>query len=163
MIGLTPVVLLPIQVGLHMGKTLKGIHHKDQSADLPRDAALYLDFYGGLLTDKQAEILNCYYNDDFSISEIAAGLGISRQAAHDAIRIGTLALAEYEDKLGLVNSYMRERSRLNDACNNVFELLAAIDQLRGDAAGALGDDCAKRFEHIHAIALRLQQNIIKEI
>ena len=39
-----------------------------------------LDFYGEVLTPKQREMLNQYYNDDLSLSEIGENFGITRQA-----------------------------------------------------------------------------------
>ena len=43
-----------------------------------------LDFYGEVLTPKQREMLNQYYNDDLSLSEIGENFGITRQGARDA-------------------------------------------------------------------------------
>ena len=86
----------------------------DDSLEFHQEAALYLDFYASLLTNKQAEILNDYYNEDFSLSEIANGLGISKQAAHDALRSGTAALLAYEEKLGLVKARKLEIRELEE-------------------------------------------------
>lgn len=66
--------------------------------------SVLLDLYGCLLTDKQNEIMDLYYNDDLSLGEIAAQLDISRQGVHDAIKKCETAMADYEEKLGLLNS-----------------------------------------------------------
>jgi len=94
---------------------------------------LYLDFYGVLLTDRQAEILNSYFNEDYSLSEIAQGLDISRQAAHDAVRNGLRALAEYEDKLGLVKAYRHDITQTEAARAALAEMRAIIADIKGSA------------------------------
>ena len=53
-----------------------------------------LDFYGEVLTPKQREMLNQYYNDDLSLSEIGENFGITRQGARDAIKHGETTLKE---------------------------------------------------------------------
>ena len=63
--------------------------------------SVLLDIYGPLLTDKQREILEFYYNEDLSLGEIADDLGISRQGVHDAVKKGSEALDEYDEKLGI--------------------------------------------------------------
>ena len=45
-----------------------------------------LDFYTALLTENQRQVLNLYYNEDFSLSEIAQNLKITRQGVHDTIK-----------------------------------------------------------------------------
>ncbi len=59
-----------------------------------------LDFYGEVLTPKQREMLNQYYNDDLSLSEIGENFGITRQGARDAIKHGETTLKELEAKVG---------------------------------------------------------------
>ena len=45
-----------------------------------------LDFYGDVLTDKQRDVMEQYYNDDLSLAEIAENFGITRQGVRDAIK-----------------------------------------------------------------------------
>lgn len=58
-----------------------------------------LDCYGALLTDRQRECLDLYYNENLSLGEIAGHFHISRQAVHDAMRHGEEQLAAYEAAL----------------------------------------------------------------
>ena len=64
-----------------------------------------LDFYGQMLTEKQLEVTEFYYNDDLSLAEIAAHCHITRQGVRDSIKRAEHALHEMEDKLGLVARY----------------------------------------------------------
>lgn len=67
--------------------------------------ALY-DIYGSLLTEKQRECLELYFEEDLSLTEIAETLGISRQGVHHQINRAILALEHFEAHL-----WMEERSR----------------------------------------------------
>jgi len=60
-----------------------------------------LDIYGALLTDRQRDVLDLYYNDDLSLSEISENLGITRQGVRDAIKKGGDALLDLERRLSL--------------------------------------------------------------
>ncbi|MGN0996504.1 MAG: YlxM family DNA-binding protein [Candidatus Ventricola sp.] len=64
-------------------------------------------FYGPLLTDRQRSLLSLYCEEDFSLSEIAAREGISRQGVYDAVRRGARQLEAYERQLGLLARYRR--------------------------------------------------------
>ncbi len=66
---------------------------------------ILLDFYGGLLTEKQAISLDFYYNQDLSLAEIADEMNISRQGAMAFIKQGEKHLRTYEDKLGLAERF----------------------------------------------------------
>jgi len=61
-----------------------------------------LRIYGGLLSEKQAQILRLYFDEDLGYSEIAEELGITRQAVYDATQQGKQALEKYERHLGLL-------------------------------------------------------------
>ena len=64
-----------------------------------------LDFYGDVLTEKQRDVMEQYYNDDLSLSEIADNLGITRQGVRDAIKRGEGTILELEDKVGVARRY----------------------------------------------------------
>ena len=49
------------------------------------ELCLLFDFYGEMLTDKQRELFDLYYNEDLSLSEIAEHAGITRQGVRDAV------------------------------------------------------------------------------
>lgn len=75
------------------------------------------DIYGSLLTEKQRESFNLYFNEDLSITEIAEESGISRAAVHDALKTAEKALLEYEGKLG----FLEKKERLEKALGKVKE------------------------------------------
>ena len=60
-----------------------------------------LDLYGGMLTDKQREAMDMYYNCDMSLAEVGEELSVSRQGVRDLIKKAEEELRFYEDKLGL--------------------------------------------------------------
>lgn len=85
--------------------------------------AMLYDFYGELLTPKQAQAIDLYYNEDLSLAEIAEPLEISRQGVRDAIKRGEKLLFEMEERLGLVNRFM-------DLEEKMEELICDVDAMR---------------------------------
>ena len=63
---------------------------------------LLFDFYGKLLTKRQREVMELYYEENLTLAEIADEFEISRQGVHDALKNAEKALKGYEEKLGLV-------------------------------------------------------------
>jgi len=78
------------------------------------DVAVLLDFYGEMLTAKQREFIECYYNDDLSLAEIAANEGITRQGVRDAIKRAEAQLFEMEERLGLAKRFGEIRSGVDE-------------------------------------------------
>ena len=67
--------------------------------------ALLYDFYGDMLTDRQKEFYDLYYNEDLSLAEIAENYGITRQGVRDVIVRAEAILTELEDKTGIIRRF----------------------------------------------------------
>lgn len=76
-----------------------------------------LDFYGGMLTDKQREVIEDYYNDDLSLAEIADERGITRQGVRDSIKRAEVQLLEMEAQLGLAKRFRSVQDALTVICD----------------------------------------------
>lgn len=76
------------------------------------DVAVLLDFYGGMLTDKQRDAIDLYYNQDLSLSEIAEHENITRQGVRDSIKRGEVFLFELEDKLKMFEGYIETQKTI---------------------------------------------------
>lgn len=76
------------------------------------EKTLLYDFYGELLTEKQRQIYESVVLEDYSLSEVAEEMGISRQGVHDMIKRCNKALEDYEDKLHLVEKFINIRQRV---------------------------------------------------
>lgn len=87
-----------------------------------RMAMLY-DFYGDLLTDRQKEFYDLYYNEDLSLAEIAENYDISRQGVRDVIVRAEAALTEIEDKTRLIHRFHEMRKQLQ-------QINVAVDKLK---------------------------------
>ncbi|MDO4305708.1 MAG: YlxM family DNA-binding protein [Eubacteriales bacterium] len=74
--------------------------------------ALLYDFYGELLTERQRQVYESVVLEDYSLSEVAEELEISRQGVHDMIRRCNHILEGYEEKLHLVEKFLNIRSQV---------------------------------------------------
>ena len=74
------------------------------------------DFYGELLTEHQKQVYEDVVLNDMSLSEIAQEFGISRQGVHDLIKRCDKILRGYEEKLHLVERFLRSRERIARIC-----------------------------------------------
>ena len=86
---------------------------------------MLLDFYGQLLTDKQSNAVDFYYNQDFSLAEIAEQMQISRQGVRDLIKRGEKQLLDLEDALGLVTRFsniLSDLKGIKSSCDAIREI-----------------------------------------
>lgn len=83
---------------------------------------LLLDFYGELLTEKQKNTIELYYNNDLSLGEISEHLDITRQGVRDSIKRGEKILYDMEDKLRLVSRFEKVNEKLEVIENSIKEI-----------------------------------------
>ena len=83
---------------------------------------MLFDFYGELLTDRQKEFFDLYYNEDLSLAEIAENAGISRQGVRDVIVRAEAAMQEIEDKTGIIKRFESQRPHLTAIEEAVAEI-----------------------------------------
>jgi len=107
------------------------------------------DFYGRLLTKRQYEIVDMYYNYDYSLGEIAENLGISRQGVYDNLKRGKEMLVNFEKKLGFLEIYLKKES----AVKNVIDIVEKMKE--EDITGENKDN----YETIIGSLKELMQNI----
>ena len=77
------------------------------------EQSLLYDFYGELLTEHQKRVFEDVVLNDFSLSEVAQELNISRQGVHDMIKRCNKILEDYESKLHLVEKFLHIREKVH--------------------------------------------------
>ncbi|MCQ2566238.1 MAG: YlxM family DNA-binding protein [Clostridia bacterium] len=112
------------------------------------EISLLYDFYGGLLTEKQSEFLRLYFEENYTLAEIAEDNGLSRQGVYDAVAKAQKKLQSFEEKLGLVARFREseqviaeidsEISSLADEYKDNAELVEKLQLIRAKA-DRLGD------------------------
>lgn len=84
--------------------------------------SMLCEFYGKLLTEKQYELINDYYNNDLSLSEIAENNNITRQAVRDIIKKGEKKLFEYEEKLKFMQRTLDQEKKIEKALSKLLKV-----------------------------------------
>lgn len=107
--------------------------------DVNRINLLY-DIYSPLLTERQQEVMKLYFSDNYSLAEIAAEYGISRQAVHDLIQRTLSSIGKFEEKLGLYGLFNDQQKLLAEAeallvnseigSNETVRLRSILEELR---------------------------------
>lgn len=104
------------------------------SSEKNLEVAVLLDLYSGLLTDKQRDVIDLYYNEDLSLGEIAECENITRQGVRDSIKRGEQVLFEMEAALGLAEKSKRlesiaDRLEVSEKLS-AEDIRAAADEIR---------------------------------
>ena len=90
---------------------------------------MLLEIYGGLLTHRQRDVMDLYYNYDLSLSEIAEQFDISRQGVHDLIKRSAQILLKADNSIGI----LKLRDRILDGIRDIEQDIdRIIQELDGD-------------------------------
>ena len=86
------------------------------------DMTVLFDFYRNVLTEKQTEAIDLYYNEDLSLAEISENMGITRQGVRDNIKRGENVMTELEESLGLVKRYGNVKKTMKKIISDIEEI-----------------------------------------
>jgi predicted DNA-binding protein YlxM (UPF0122 family) len=92
---------------------------------LVRTGMLY-DYYGGLLTERQRQVMELFTQENWSLGEIAAETGVSRQAVHDLLQRSERLMEEYEAKLALVEQFLQRQETVKTALQKMQIVLESL-------------------------------------
>ena len=84
--------------------------------------SILCELYGELLTKKQYQIINDYYNNDLSLSEIAQNNNITRQAVRDILKKGENKLFEYEEKLNFMKRTLNQEKKIQKVLSELTKI-----------------------------------------
>jgi len=90
--------------------------------------AMLFDFYGDVLTDRQKEFYDLYYNEDLSLGEIAENYNITRQGVRDVIVRAEAILTDIEDKTGLIKRFHTMKQQLQQIHEDSQHLVRLADK-----------------------------------
>ncbi len=100
---------------------------------------MLFDFYGDILTERQKEFYDLYYNEDLSLGEIAENYGITRQGVRDVIVRAEAILTDLEDKTGLIRRFHTMKQQLQQVredAQKLHEIAARLDHLELETLSA---------------------------
>lgn len=110
---------------------------------------MLFDFYGDVLTDRQKEFYDLYYNEDLSLAEIAENYGISRQGVRDVIVRAEAAMTEIEEKTHIIRRFQQSQPAIRAIEEAADRLLRAVNDHSYDDA------------MLDALALSIKDNAAK--
>ncbi len=93
--------------------------------------AMLFDFYGDVLTERQKEFYDLYYNEDLSLGEIAENYSITRQGVRDVIVRAEAILTDLEDKTGLIKRFHTMKQQLEQVRQDARRMVE-LSSLRED-------------------------------
>ena len=115
------------------------------------EMSFLLDFYGAMLTEKQRDVVELYYNEDLSLGEIAQHSGITRQGVRDSIKRAEAQMLEWESQLGLARRFWEISGQLEQ----IVDLAREIE--RWGARYSVPAEILAKAEEIVKIASAIDQ------
>ena len=115
------------------------------------EIGILFDFYGKLLSDRQYTAIELYYIHDFSLAEIGEETGISRQGVYDTLKRAEQKLYEYENILGLVNKFKKNREKISRIAELAVEIETESEKMNNQII-------VEKVGHIKKLARKIIDN-----
>ena len=117
------------------------MHEQRMADEVSRkvELAWLLAFYGGMLTEKQREVLTLHCEEDMSLAEIAQETGVSRQGVHDMLTRTAQRLQDMEEKLGVAARFRRIET-------GMVKCRALLQEKRYEEAGGALDTLIRLYQ-----------------
>lgn len=122
------------------------------------EISMLCQIYGKVLTEKQYEVLNDYYNNDLSLSEIAENNNITRQAVRDIIKKGENKLYELEENIGFLKKMLKEEEILVNIQKQLDEIEKITNYKNSKTINSINKENDQKKKEIELI-----KNIKKQI
>lgn len=104
---------------------------------------ILLDIYGNLLTEKQQDILDLYYNQNLSLAEIAEEVGVTRQAVRDSIVKGENKLFRIRRK---ARNYEKDRQTRKTDTKDIIRIICYSNKIYRRTNRKCFNTCCKRIK-----------------
>ncbi|MDY6064751.1 MAG: sigma factor-like helix-turn-helix DNA-binding protein [Finegoldia sp.] len=88
------------------------------------DITMMYDYYGNLLTERERDVIDKYYNEDLSLKEIADINGVSKQAVAASLKRAEKKLYDYEEKLALI----KKSNKATFFLEKIYDDLSKVSQ-----------------------------------
>ena len=119
------------------------------------EISMLLQIYGELLTEKQYKVMDYYYNEDLSLSEIAENEKITRQGVRDIIKKGEKKLFEYEEKL----LFMKKTINQEKLIQNILVNLNKVQKVSSDKkVSNILEEVKEGYHGIRRIIIKATRN-----
>ena len=94
--------------------------------------SMLLEIYRKMLTEKQADVVDLYYNQNLSLGEIAEDLKITRQAVRKSLVEAEKNLLMFEEKLDILERHIKREQKIDQILKKIEDekLKKLIDELR---------------------------------
>lgn len=96
--------------------------------------SMLLEIYKNILTDRQVDIVEWYYNQNLSLSEIADELNITRQAVRKSLIEAEKNLFSLEEKLKLLEKKLQKEKIIGEilALTDDKKIIKLVEELKND-------------------------------
>jgi len=120
------------------------------------EQGLLYDFYGELLTKHQRKIYEDAVNNDYSLSEMADELGITRQGVHDLLKRCDKTLQNYEEKLHLIQKFISIKEKITKI-NEITNMLVILE--KNNSGNYCNEERTSQLQLINQLSIQILEEL----